>query len=330
MRCRLDTRVSLLAALALVGCVAEDRPFDNPIELDRDEDGLVGAYDCNDDNPAISPSASEVCDGMDNDCDSLVDDLDDSLDTSTGSPWHPDGDGDGWGASDETVMACIAPEGFGQDTSDCDDSNPEISPDAEELCNGIDDDCDTRIDDLDDSLASTGASFWRDADNDGWGTPEEWACQDYGFGWASVTGDCDDDRASVNPDAAELCDGRDNDCDDDVDEDKKKATEYVKQLKASKARLTDLLTKCNDIMNVQEKLALREELASEFIERNVFGFLLPVLPLLGNEGRLLVELLFRRLMQNDYAGFGSWYLTESSATQKHQILSVDFLILYVS
>src|SRR5690606_27115508 len=84
-------------------------------------EGMVDASDdCDDNDPLVRPSASEACDGRDNDCDTLADDADDSLDTSTGSPWHPDGDGDGWGASDETVYACLAPEGFGQDTSDCD------------------------------------------------------------------------------------------------------------------------------------------------------------------------------------------------------------------
>jgi CotH protein/lectin-like protein/putative metal-binding protein len=42
-------------------------------ELDRDGDGYA-CLDCNDANPAIHPGAAEICDGVDNDCDGIVDD----------------------------------------------------------------------------------------------------------------------------------------------------------------------------------------------------------------------------------------------------------------
>ncbi|MCH2570066.1 MAG: putative metal-binding motif-containing protein, partial [Planctomycetes bacterium] len=59
----------------------------------------------------------------------------------------------------------MAPEG-----DDCNDENPEIHPDSTEVCNGIDDDCDTQVDDEDDSLDTTsGDTFYPDADQDSYG-----------------------------------------------------------------------------------------------------------------------------------------------------------------
>ena len=45
----------------------------NPI-VDIDEDGFLSDIDCDDNNPAIHPQAQEICNGLDDDCDSLIDD----------------------------------------------------------------------------------------------------------------------------------------------------------------------------------------------------------------------------------------------------------------
>lgn len=88
-------------------------------------DGEAGvAGDCNDAAPAVYPGAVEQCDGHpDNDCDGIVD------------PQEFDGDGDGDGIC-----------------SDCDDSDAARSSRKEERCNGIDDDCDGRVDQDDPSV----------------------------------------------------------------------------------------------------------------------------------------------------------------------------------
>lgn len=115
-------------------------------DLDSDGDGYVASEDCDDDNASVFPGATEICDGLDNDCDELVDDEDDSLDKSTAPIWYYDFDGDGYGAPTTVLEACSSPPDWVADSTDCDDANAEVFPGALELCNWIDDDCDTQVD----------------------------------------------------------------------------------------------------------------------------------------------------------------------------------------
>lgn len=109
-------------------------------------DTVADGTDCNDLDRHINPGADEVCDGgVDNDCDDLADDDDPSVDTSTGTTWYLDGDGDGHAGRDESVEACTRPpDAFpAQDADDCDDSDETVHPDAEEVCgDGVDNNCD--------------------------------------------------------------------------------------------------------------------------------------------------------------------------------------------
>jgi len=95
--------------------------------------------DCDDRHGSINPGAGETCNGLDDDCDGQIDE-------DGGETYYRDADGDGYGGSNNTVQGCSAPSGYVSDATDCDDQVGYVHPAAQELCNGVDDDCDLRID----------------------------------------------------------------------------------------------------------------------------------------------------------------------------------------
>lgn len=104
-----------------------------------DWDGVGGGTDCDDTDAAIRPDAAEICNGVDDNCDGAIDG-DDATDKTT---FYQDGDGDGHGITEETSLACVAPEGYAALSDDCDDENPDVFPAAAAVpCDGIDNDCD--------------------------------------------------------------------------------------------------------------------------------------------------------------------------------------------
>ncbi len=212
---------------------------------DQDGDGYEGepwGDDCNDQNPNVHPGATEVCNGIDDDCDGVIDMVD-------VCPIDMDNDG-----------FARPPHG-----EDCDDYNPFIHPGAIEVCNGVDDDCDDLIDEdgvcdqpcvpegggvsvvleypepseccagltqiscdyPQDGQCATAVGCAYRCTYCGNGTcglaenkcncPED--CDKDGDGYQVGTEDCNDLNPSIHPGATEVCDNNiDEDCDGLTDE----------------------------------------------------------------------------------------------------------------
>ncbi len=185
---------------------------DDAIEACSASDRVSDDTDCDDGDAAVNPDADEVCDGVDNDCDTLTDDDDPGL-TDAGT-WYLDFDSDGFGGGTYSTESCEAPTGYVADTSDCNDAAGSVNPDADELCDGVDNDCDGTVD----IGASDEATWYADVDGDGFGDAAS-STSDCSApsGYVDDSADCDDGDGAVNPDADEVCDGVDNDCDGTLD-----------------------------------------------------------------------------------------------------------------
>lgn len=168
--------------------------------------------DCNDNDAAINPGAQEVCDDLDNDCSGIVND---GLQVYT---YYEDLDGDSFGSNAFSIDTCdnTAPLGFVNNLNDCDDTNAAINTNASEVCDNLDNDCDGTADD-----GLPVFTYYLDADGDGFGdgAASQTTCQTTPPpSYILVDGDCDDNAANANPNATEVNDGIDNDCDGQVDE----------------------------------------------------------------------------------------------------------------
>jgi large repetitive protein len=186
---------------------------DTTLACDAPTGFVADDTDCDDTDDSIHPSADEYCGGTDYDCDGAADEST-SLDAAT---WYSDGDGDSYGDPADTVSSCLAPTGFVEDDTDCDDRDNSVNPAATETCNTVDDDCDGTTDEDD---ASDATSWYNDTDGDGYGDSDdtgELSCAAPDDTVADNT-DCDDSNAAISPSATESCNEVDDDCDGGVDE----------------------------------------------------------------------------------------------------------------
>ncbi|MEL6345150.1 MAG: putative metal-binding motif-containing protein, partial [Myxococcota bacterium] len=205
----------LLAPLALslvlaTGCGDEDdkETGDPGVDLnDGDGDGFPFDEDCDDENAEIYPGQTELCDGIDNNCDDLVDE-------GVTTTFYRDADEDGFGAPLNSIEACEQPSGYITDNTDCNDIRADANPSEEEVCDEIDNDCDDAVDE------DVTTTYYADNDNDGFGNPAipTDACEQPPNTVTDNT-DCNDSAAAANPGATEICDTIDNDCDSLIDDD---------------------------------------------------------------------------------------------------------------
>lgn len=168
---------------------------DKAFELcDDDGDGFVeelcaeadpeGPWDCDDTNAEAHPGGVEACDDADNDCNGVVDDGEVEA--------YMDADGDGFGAGGETTARCGAGAGWALVDGDCDDGDATAYP----------------------------KPLFTDGDGDGFGDvasdlPDACVAPE---GTSLVGGDCNDHDPLAFPGATEWCDGADDDCDGQIDD----------------------------------------------------------------------------------------------------------------
>ena len=179
------------------------------------------------------PPEQETCDGLDNDCNGVVDD--NAVDAQ---PYYCDRDKDDHIATDaKAVVTCPSnlkdcPGGVWRTFEsvenlhdDCDDTDPNRFTGKLEICDGVDNDCDPEhlVDEIredDGGIIDLKKTYYRDADGDGFGDPHrtKHVCPQQLDGYVEIAGDCDDTRKGVHPTALETCNGVDDDCDGVIDD----------------------------------------------------------------------------------------------------------------
>ena len=206
---------------------------ENPIEAfvyyqDADNDGFGSASvtqnscsqpvgyisndgDCDDTNPSVSPTAPEICNNQDDNCDGIIDN--NAIGTVA---LYADADGDGYGDASQSLLSCSANvTGYVVNSLDCNDGDTTQNPLGVETCNSQDDNCNGFIDEG----ASDASTWFLDSDGDGYGDFSVW---EFGCsapsGYVSVAGDCDDTDPAYSPATPETCDGTDENCNGFVDE----------------------------------------------------------------------------------------------------------------
>ena len=200
-------------------CDEADNDCDGEIDegYDVDADGWTTcAGDCDDDDASVRPEVTESCDGVDNNCDGQIDE-------DLGGLWYTDIDGDGYGSDSTATETCDPEKGAVSVGGDCDDGDSGVYPGQEDSCDGEDSDCDCDVDE-----DATFSTAYVDADEDGFGSEDKPLehCGEVPSGYVDNSEDCDDSTRMNNPSAPELCDGEDNDCDGQADNDALNANDW--------------------------------------------------------------------------------------------------------
>lgn len=205
--------------------------------IDDDLDGYYSGQDCDDTDPTVFPGADEICDGLDNDCDGETDEEGLTL-------FYPDADSDGYGDTEsEGEEDCGIEPNRATNNEDCDDADNLVNPLADELCDGVDNNCDGTVDE---PQAIDAQTWFPDEDDDGFGDPLKGLLTcDPDPTWVLDSQDCDDDNFEINPAAPEICNEIDDDCNGDTDSDAIDALEwYVDADSDNYGNIEGLLVSC--------------------------------------------------------------------------------------
>lgn len=190
------------------------------------------SFDCGDIGPNTVMLTIEDGNGIQATCTSTVTVI------GIGTTCYLDADGDSFGDADFPQLFCFAcGTGYVNNNEDCDDTNPNIRPNVEEICDGIDNNCDGNIDELFDFDGDGVTSCAGDCDdfepnnfpgnvevcdgidNNCDGIIDEGCDPDNDMdGFTVAEGDCNDNDLSIFPGATEICDNIDNNCDGQIDE----------------------------------------------------------------------------------------------------------------
>jgi hypothetical protein len=167
---------------------------------------VTNSSDCDDNNASVNSNASEICNGLDDNCSGQIDE---GFVTST---YYQDLDSDGYGNVNIFINSC-AQAGYVTNSSDCNDDDFLINANALEICNGQDENCNGQADD-----GLVFSNYYFDLDLDGYGAVgimQNACAQPIGFVTNGL--DCNDANSYMNPNAIEICNGLDEDCDGEND-----------------------------------------------------------------------------------------------------------------
>lgn len=105
-------------------------------------EGFAGvAGDCNDNNSEVNPAATEVCNGIDDNCDGQIDEG-----SNASAVYFADADGDGFGDAANSIQSCVQPVGYVSNSQDCDDACDACFPNAAEIADNKDNNCNGIVD----------------------------------------------------------------------------------------------------------------------------------------------------------------------------------------
>jgi hypothetical protein len=111
--------------------------------------------DCDDGSSAVHPGVTEICNGVNDDCD-------EGTDEGLLSTYFRDADSDGFGVASMMMQACAQPSGYVTNDDDCDDDCRMCFPGGNEVCDDLNNDCDGNTDE------GVKTTFYADCDGDGY------------------------------------------------------------------------------------------------------------------------------------------------------------------